>query len=85
LAAFSGPPALRGDFLGPRAAYLGFAAPYLVDGLDAVSGQPGAFGLLTAIIAVLALWTTGCVIRSGRASPPAPESEVAIGEARPVR
>jgi predicted MFS family arabinose efflux permease len=66
-------------------AYLGFAVPYLVDGLGAVSGRTGAFGLLTAIIAVLALWTTGYAIRSGQASPPASESDAATGEGRPVR
>jgi len=38
-------------------AYLGFAAPYLVDGLGALAGQTGAFVALTAIIAGLALWT----------------------------
>ena len=65
-------------------AYLGFAVPYLVDGLAAVSSRTGAFGLLTAIIAVLALWTTGYAIRSGLASPRAAESESARGEARPV-
>jgi predicted MFS family arabinose efflux permease len=65
-------------------AYLGFAVPYLVDGLGAVSGRTGAFGLLTAIIAVLALWTTGYAIRSSLASPPTPESESARGEGRPV-
>jgi hypothetical protein len=65
-------------------AYLGFAVPYLVDGLGAVSGLVGAFGLLTAIIAVLALWTTGYAIRSSLASPPTPESESARGEGRPV-
>ena len=63
----------------------GFAVPYLVDGLGAVSGRTGAFGLLTAIIAVLALWTTGYAILSGRASPPASESDAPIGESRPVR
>jgi hypothetical protein len=52
-------------------AHLGFTVPYLVDGLGAVSGRPGAFGLLAAIIAVVALWTTGYAIRSGQASPPA--------------
>jgi hypothetical protein len=56
-----------------------------VDGLGAVSGRVGAFGLLTAIIAILAVWTTGYAIRSGQASPPAPESDAAIGEGRPVR
>jgi hypothetical protein len=65
-------------------AYLGFAVPYLVDGLGALSGRVGGFGLLTAIIAVLALWTTGYAIRSRLASPRAPEPESARGEARPV-
>ena len=46
-------------------AYLGFAVPYLVDGLAAVSSRTGAFGLLTAIIAVSTLWTTGYAIHSG--------------------
>jgi hypothetical protein len=32
-------------------AYLGFAAPFLVDGLGALVGQSGAFAALTAIIA----------------------------------
>ncbi len=40
-------------------AYLGFAAPYLVDGLGVVAGRTGAFAVLTAIIAALALWTAG--------------------------
>jgi predicted MFS family arabinose efflux permease len=66
-------------------AYLGFAVPYLVDGLGAVAGRVGAFGLLTAIIAVLALWTTGYAIRSGLTSPRAPEPESTRDEGRPVR
>ena len=40
-------------------AYLGFAAPYLVDGLGALVGKTGAFVALTAIIAAIALWTAG--------------------------
>ena len=40
-------------------AYLGFAAPYMVDGLGALVGQTGAFVALTAIIAALTLWTAG--------------------------
>ncbi len=40
-------------------AYLGFAAPYLVDGLGVVAGRTGAFAVLTAAIAALALWTAG--------------------------
>jgi MFS family permease len=46
-------------------AYLGFAAPYLVEGLAAVSDQVGAFVLLTGIIAVLALGTAGYALRAG--------------------
>ena len=40
-------------------AYLGFAAPYLADGLGALVGKTGAFVALTAIIAALTLWTAG--------------------------
>ena len=40
-------------------AYLGFAAPYLVDGLGVLAGKTGAFVVLTAIIGGLALWTAG--------------------------
>ena len=40
-------------------AYLGFAVPYLADGLGALAGRSGAFVALTAIIAALALWTAG--------------------------
>ena len=52
-------------------AYLGFAAPYLVDGLGALFGKTGAFVALTAIIAGLALWTAGYAVslRSGRPGP----------------
>ena len=40
--------------------YLGFAAPYLVDGLGTLAGKTGAFVVaLTAIIAGLTLWTAG--------------------------
>ena len=38
-------------------AYLGFATPYLADGLGALAGKTGAFAALTVIIAALALWT----------------------------
>ena len=48
-------------------AYLGFAAPYLVDGLGALVGQTGAFVALTAIIAGLTLWTAGYAARQRRA------------------
>ena len=40
-------------------AYLGFAAPYLVDGLGVLAGKTGAFVVLTAIIGGLALWAAG--------------------------
>jgi MFS family permease len=43
-------------------AYLGFAAPYLVDGLSVLVGRTGAFAVLTAIIALLALWTAGYAV-----------------------
>jgi hypothetical protein len=36
-------------------AYLGFAAPYLVDGLGALAGKTGAFVALTAIVGIIAL------------------------------
>ena len=48
-------------------AYLGFAAPYLVAGLGAVSGQAGAFGVLAATASVVAAWTAWFAIRLGRA------------------
>jgi MFS family permease len=48
-------------------AYLGFAAPYLVAGLGAVSGQAGAFGVLAGIAVVVAAWTAGYRFRLGRA------------------
>ena len=48
-------------------AYLGFTAPYLVDGLGALVGQTGAFVALTAIIAGLTLWTAGYAARMRRA------------------
>jgi hypothetical protein len=35
-------------------AYLGFAAPYAMDGLNPVLGRPGAFALLAVLAAVLA-------------------------------
>jgi hypothetical protein len=47
-------------------AYLGFAAPYLAAGLDAVSGQAGAFGLLAGTAVVIAAWTAGYGLRPGR-------------------
>ena len=48
-------------------AYLGFAVPYLVDGLGALVGQTGAFVALTVIIAGLTLWTAGYAASMRRA------------------
>jgi hypothetical protein len=48
-------------------AYLGFAAPYLVEGLGAVAGRAGAFGVLAGVAAVLAAWTAGYAVRLSRA------------------
>jgi len=58
-------------------AYLGFAVPYLVAGLAALTGQAGAFAVLTAIIAVLALWTAGYAASLSRAVP-APEADALV-------
>jgi MFS family permease len=48
-------------------AYLGFAAPYLVDGLGEVAGKAGAFGVLAVIAAGLAAWTSAYAVRLGQA------------------
>jgi Major Facilitator Superfamily len=55
-------------------AYLGFAAPYAVDGLNAALGKPGTFAVLAAVAAVLAglMWARKLLIgpsSSGRAAP----------------
>jgi len=47
-------------------ASLGFA-PYLADGLDAVSGKTSAFAVLTGITVLVAAWTAGYALRLGRA------------------
>ena len=49
-------------------AYLGFGVPYLADGLSALAGKAGAFVVLTAIIAGLALWTAGYAASLRRAA-----------------
>jgi MFS family permease len=49
-------------------AYVGFAVPYLAAGLGVLAGKSGAFVVLTAIIAVLALWTAGYAASLRRAS-----------------
>jgi hypothetical protein len=45
-------------------AYLGFAAPYAVDGLNAVLGKPGTFAVLAGVAAVLAGLTWARAARS---------------------
>jgi predicted MFS family arabinose efflux permease len=45
-------------------AYLGFAAPYAVDGLNAALGRPGTFGLLAGVAAVVAGLTWVRAVRS---------------------
>jgi len=51
-------------------AYLGFAVPYLADGLGAVFGKAGAFGVLAATAILLAAWTTGYAVRLGLVGQP---------------
>ena len=58
-------------------AYLGFAVPYLVDGLGTLVGKTGAFVALTAIIAGLALWTGGYAAHLRRAVP-GPEGDAPV-------
>ena len=58
-------------------AYLGFATPYLVDGLGTLVGKTGAFVALTAIIAGLALWTGGYAAHLRRAVP-GPEGDAPV-------
>jgi hypothetical protein len=58
-------------------AYLGFAAPYLVDGLGAAFGQAGAFATLTAAAGGLALWTGGYAA-SLRRSARGPEGDAPV-------
>ncbi|HEX3516956.1 MAG TPA: MFS transporter [Trebonia sp.] len=52
-------------------AYLGFAAPYAVDGLNAGLGKPGTFAVLAGAAAVLAglMWA-----RAARSVPPQPQA-----------
>jgi MFS family permease len=45
-------------------AYLGFAAPYAVDGLNTALGKPGTFGVLAAVAAAAALLTWARAARS---------------------
>ena len=60
-------------------AYLGFAAPYLVDGLGALAGKTGALVLLTGIIAMLTLWTAGFAVSQRRAAAQGPEGGASAG------
>jgi MFS family permease len=52
-------------------AYLGFAAPYAVDGLNAAIGQPGTFAVLAGIATVLAglMWAPTARVRSAAGAP----------------
>jgi len=59
-------------------AYVGFAVPYLAAGLGVLAGKSGAFAALTAIIAMLALWTAGYAASLRRASR-VPEGDDIIG------
>ena len=49
-------------------AYLGFATPFLAEGLGALAGKTGAFVALTVIIAALALWTAAYAASLRRAA-----------------
>ncbi len=66
-------------------AYLGFAAPYLVDGLGVLVGKVGGFILLTAIFALLTLVTLGYAISLGWLRTGSPGYPPAIGDSQPVR
>jgi MFS family permease len=50
-------------------AYLGFGAPYAVDGLNPTFGKPGTFAVLAGVAAVVAGLTWA---HAGRSTPPAP-------------
>jgi MFS family permease len=62
-------------------AYLGFATPYLANGLGALAGKTGAFVALTVIIAALALWTAGYAA-SMRRSACGPEGDALVRSSR---
>jgi predicted MFS family arabinose efflux permease len=62
-------------------AYLGFATPYLADGLGALAGKTGAFAALTVIIAALALWTAAYAA-SLRRSAGLPEGDALVRSSR---
>lgn len=57
-------------------AYLGFAAPYLADGLGGVFGKAGAFGVLAATAVLLAAWSAGYAVRLGLAGRPQRPAEL---------
>ena len=67
-------------------AYLGFAAPYLVAGLGAVSDQASAFGVLAGIAVVIAAWTATYALILQRTDPiPAAELTTTGTSHRPER
>jgi MFS family permease len=51
--------------------YLGFGAPYLVDGLNGPFGRTGTMAVLAVVAAVSALWTASYTARSGPVAAPA--------------
>jgi MFS family permease len=76
-------------------AYLGFAAPYAVDGLNAGLGKPGTFAVLAGVAAVVAGLTWARAVRSAplpapvgterkRPTPPPPAKPREVGPAAAV-
>ncbi len=76
-------------------AYLGFAAPYAVDGLNAGLGKPGTFAVLAGVAAVVAGLTWARAVRSAplpapvgterkRPTPPRPAKPREVGPAAAV-
>jgi hypothetical protein len=49
--------------------YLGFGAPYLVDGLSGPLGRTGTFAVLAVVAAVSAAWTAFYTARQGSRVP----------------
>jgi hypothetical protein len=49
--------------------YLGFAVPYLVDGLNGLLGRTGTFTALAVVAAVSAIWTALYTARTGSRVP----------------
>ncbi len=81
------PPGQRGAVIACyyAVAYLGFAAPYLVDGLSVLADKVGGFVLLTAIFALLTLVTLGYAISLRRLRAGDPGYPSAIDDSQPVQ